>query len=215
DLYTTVQFIAQECLSTQTAGSLGDTRQGILRSIIKACHRRLPKQLKEAVHEFNQVLARLKDDRGVSSETDDGPVSGAFVDHVLEQAYARCVAPKAHLLREYEGFSNNVYGEIKSIFVREIIRSTNLSGSDVFLDMGSGTGNVVLQVAAECLCESYGIEIMENPASLAKKQRTEFLSRMRYYGKPVGRIYLKQGDFLAEDSIQQVIAKADVIFVNK
>lgn len=63
--------------------------------------------------------------------------------------------------------------------------------------------------------ESYGIEIMENPASLAKKQKNEFVSRMYAYGKPCGRIFLKQGDFLLDDGIQAVIAKADVIFVNK
>ena len=54
-------------------------------------------------------------------------------------------------------------------------------------------GNVVLQVSASTLCESYGIEVMHNPSSLAKKQRTEFCSRMAAYGKPCGRIYLKQG----------------------
>ena len=87
--------------------------------------------------------------------------------------------------------------------------------TDLFLDLGSGIGNVVLQVAAECLCDSYGIEIMENPAQLAKKQRNEFEARMQLYKKPYGRIYLKQGDFLKEESIIKLISKADVIFVNK
>ena len=56
---------------------------------------------------------------------------------------------------------------------------------------------------------------MEIPRQLAKKQRAEFLSRMRYYAKPCGRIQLKQGDFLEDSEIYQVITKADVIFVNK
>ena len=99
--------------------------------------------------------------------------------------------------------------------MREIIKNAGIKKDDLFLDLGSGIGNVVLQVAAECLCDSYGIEIMENPAQLAKKQRNEFLARMQYYKKPCGRIFLKQGDFLAEKSIIKLIAKADVIFVNK
>ena len=90
-----------------------------------------------------------------------------------------------------------------------------IKNTDLFLDLGSGIGNVVLQVAAECLCDSYGIEIMENPAQLAKKQRNEFEARMQLYKKPYGRIYLKQGDFLKEESIIKLISKADVIFVNK
>jgi hypothetical protein len=54
----------------------------------------------------------------------------------------------------------------------------------------------VLQVAASALCEAYGIEMMPNPSSLAKKQRNEFCSRMASFGKPCGRIFLKQGTFL-------------------
>lgn len=33
------------------------------------------------------------------------------------------------------GFSNNVYGEIKHPFVKQIIRQTNLKSDHVFLDM--------------------------------------------------------------------------------
>jgi hypothetical protein len=215
DLYTTVKFIASECLIGDAIGKMGDERLGLLRSVIKHCHRKQPKELKQAVLDFNAALKQFRVEEKVCKELDAGAASPPFVEHILEQAYARCVAPKSNLLREYEGFSNNVYGEIKPMFVREIIKAAGLKETDCFLDMGSGTGNVVLQVAAECLCESYGIEIMENPASLAKKQRNEFVVRMRYYGKPVGRIYLKQGDFLAENSIQEVITKSDVIFVNK
>ena len=112
--------------------------------------------------------------------------------------------------------SNQVYGEIKPLFTSEIIKNTSLSSSSIFLDLGSGTGNVVLQVAAQvCPKASYGIEIMPHPSSLAKKQRAEFCSRMHMYGKPLGRIFLKQGDFLEDEGIQTVIAKSDVIFVNK
>ena len=79
----------------------------------------------------------------------------------------------------YQGFSNNVYGEIKHSFVHDIIVNSGITKDSIFLDMGSGTGNVVLQVAAECLCDSFGIEIMENPSFLADLQMQEFINRMR------------------------------------
>ena len=126
-------------------------------------------------------------------ETQGPRASNILIHHILEQSYARSIAPTSHLLNNYQGFSNNVYGEIKHSFVTDIIKESGLDSDMVFLDMGSGIGNVVLQVAGEVLCESYGIEIMETPAAFAKKQRTEFISRMRYYSKPCGRIYLKQG----------------------
>lgn len=165
---------------------------------------------------FNAVMLELKDS-GVfdNCEIKGPPASFDLITHILEQSYARSIAPKSHLLNHYEGFSNNVYGEIKHSFVHELIREADIKSTDIFLDMGSGIGNVVLQIAAECLCESYGIEIMEIPSNFAKKQRNEFLSRMRYYSKPCGRIFLKQGDFLEDESISKVISKADVIFVNK
>lgn len=74
---------------------------------------------------------------------------------------------------------------------------------------------MVLQVAAQVLCESIGVEIMEKPADLAEAQKIEFLSRMRYYAKPCGKILLKKADFLEDPEIQDAIRRADVIFVNK
>ena len=102
--------------------------------------------------------------------------------------------------RKYVGFSNNVYGEVRHRLVNDIIRDAGILPHHTFLDMvrpplwalchglfdrpiifqGSGIGNVVLQVAAQCLCDCYGIEIMETPARLGKMQEREFLSRMRF-----------------------------------
>ncbi|KAJ3270419.1 Nucleosomal histone H3-Lys79 methylase [Terramyces sp. JEL0728] len=181
----------------------------------QTCHRQVASDLKDGILTFNAVMLELKDSQVFERcEIKGPPASFDLITHILEQSYARSIAPKSHLLNNYEGFSNNVYGEIKHTFVHELIREANIKATDIFLDMGSGIGNVVLQIAAECLCESYGIEIMEIPSNFAKKQRNEFLSRMRYYAKPCGRIYLKQGDFLEDESISKVISKADVIFVN-
>ncbi|KAJ1327220.1 hypothetical protein BSLG_010562 [Batrachochytrium salamandrivorans] len=215
DIYVTTQMIGQHCISKEYAKEIGDPRSGIIRSVIKACHRRDPIALQSAVSDFNAVVVRLKG-QGVfeQDEIRGPPASCELITHILEQAYARSVAPLAHLLNNYEGFSNNVYGEIKHSFVRDIIKHADIQPHHTFLDMGSGIGNVIIQVAAECLCESYGIEIMDIPSDLAQKQKAEFLSRMRYYAKPCGRIVIKQGDFLEDPEIHEIISKADVIFVN-
>jgi cyclopropane fatty-acyl-phospholipid synthase-like methyltransferase len=124
------------------------------------------------------------------------PAHYDLICHVLEQAYSRSVAPSSQQLNNYQGFSNNVYGEIKHIFVQDILKSAKLKPHHTFLDMGSGIGNVVLHAAAQTLCDCYGVEIMEIPAQLALKQRDEFMSRMHSYALPCGRITLKQADFL-------------------
>ena len=181
DLYLTVQTIGQNCLNDKQREIAGDTRNGIIRSIVKYCHKKSPQQLKQAVLDFNKVMTGFKDDGAFEqNEIRGAAAKPPLVDHILEQAYCRSVAPSANLLNNYEGFSNNVYGEIKHSFVRELIKQADIQPHHIFLDMGSGIGNVVLQVAAECLCECYGIEIMEIPCELAKKQKAEFLSRMRF-----------------------------------
>ena len=73
-----------------------------------------------------------------------------------------------------------MYGEIKTNLCAEFIKATKLKQGQVFLDMGSGIGNVVLQMAGQLQCECYGIEIMEHLHNLGLKQQQEFENRMRY-----------------------------------
>ncbi|KAJ3316902.1 Nucleosomal histone H3-Lys79 methylase [Gonapodya sp. JEL0774] len=80
--------------------------------------------------------------------------------------------------------------------------------------MGSGIGNVVLQIAATVLCESWGVEVMPYPAKFAAMQKREFLSRMRYYAKPCGLISLKLGDMCEDKDVSEVLKRVDVVYVN-
>ncbi|KAJ3003569.1 UNVERIFIED_CONTAM: Nucleosomal histone H3-Lys79 methylase, partial [Siphonaria sp. JEL0065] len=159
------------------------------------------------------------------------PASTDLIYHILDQTYAHTVAPEVESLQKYKGFSNNVYGEVKHSLVTEFIHRTSLlspasstpsppssssssNNRKVFLDMGSGTANVVLQIAAETLAESHGIEIMENPSKLALLQKQEFESRCALYNVPVGPISILQGDFLEDERMNSVLSRADVVFVN-
>ena len=70
---------------------------------------------------------------------------------------------------------------------------------------------MVLQVASQTLCESYGIEIMNAPADLGIRQAEEFVARMENYCLPCGEITLKKGDFLEDEDIHDVIQRYDGI----
>ncbi|KAI9202104.1 histone methylation protein DOT1-domain-containing protein [Polychytrium aggregatum] len=215
DIYTTTQMIVEFCIPKEHSSKFGDTKHGTLRKIIKSCHRRNVQDLRDGVAAFNAQLRELKK-QGLFERCEGlgGAASPKLVSHILDQAYARSVAPYSNHLNNYREFSNNVYGEVKHSLVSEIIDRAKIQPHHVFLDMGSGIGNVVLQIAAQCLCESYGIEVMPIPSKLAKKQCKELLSRLRYYAKPCGKITLKQGDFLEDPEIHDVIRRADIIFVN-
>lgn len=90
-----------------------------------------------------------------------------------------CIVYVVSLFSFSLAFSNYVYGEINASLVNEFITKTNITSKSVFMDLGCGIGNVVLQVAAQTGCESYGIEIMETPCKLAKRQLKEYATRMK------------------------------------
>ena len=54
--------------------------------------------------------------------------------------------------------STEVYGELNHNMVADIIASAGLTAEDVFFELGSGVGNVVLQIAAQVGCEAIGVE---------------------------------------------------------
>ena len=56
---------------------------------------------------------------------------------------------------------NTMYGAVTESFVEFLIQFSSLGRNDRFLDIGSGIGQVVMQVAATVGCVSYGIEIIK------------------------------------------------------
>jgi H3 lysine-79-specific histone-lysine N-methyltransferase len=60
--------------------------------------------------------------------------------------------------KKASAFSNETYGEIKPILVSKVIQHLSITSEDVFYDLGSGIGNVVMQVSMETGCRAIGIE---------------------------------------------------------
>ena len=66
-----------------------------------------------------------------------------------------------------------------------------------FVDLGSGVGQVVLQVAALTECKmSLGIEKAATPARYAEDMKKWFKFWMDFYGKFYSKFKLVTGDFL-------------------
>jgi H3 lysine-79-specific histone-lysine N-methyltransferase len=89
-----------------------------------------------------------------------------------------------------------------------------MTSDQVFIDLGSGVGNVVLQAALEIGCRSYGCEMMENACNLAEAQEREFRSRCMLWGVAPGRVHLERGDFRTNTKILEKLKEADVLLVN-
>ena len=170
---------------------------------------------KDAVHIYNEELERLITGGVLATNLDNRhELPHDMVHLILGQVYDRAVSPQVDLLKAYENGTDNVYGELLHPFVSRILKETKLKSDQVFVDLGSGVGNVVLQAALEVGCESWGCEMMENATKLAERQEKEFEARCRLWGVQPGKVRLEKGDFLENGPIKEAIKSADVILVN-
>ncbi|KAI9243846.1 histone methylation protein DOT1-domain-containing protein [Sporodiniella umbellata] len=217
DLFQTCEFIYECYLTKQDKQLFGNQSYGIMRNLTKHRNRRCGLGFRQAVKEFNHMMKKLKDDGTLGRNAKEmGHPNYGLACHILFQVYSRTVARQAEALNNYQAFSNNVYGEINPSLVKEFVTKTDINSNSVFMDLGCGIGNVVLQVAAQTGCEAYGIEIMETPCKFAKRQLKEYAARMKAWRLPTGKIHFRHGDFLdvAANDLYPTLKRSDVLLVN-
>jgi len=101
----------------------------------------------------------------------------------------------------------HVYGELTTVGVRQLVRATGLAAGDRFFDLGSGTGRVVLQVAASVPgARCVGIEVSgsRHEAACAVRSRTVAM----------GLVARRQCVFLHQDLREAEFRRATVLFAN-
>lgn len=131
----------------------------------------------------------------------------------MQQVYKSAVAEPLKL-NKYAPFSAHVYGETTFKQVCQIIDNLKIGPDDVFIDLGSGVGQVVLQMAATIplkLC--FGIELADVPSNYAVVMDANFRASMKWFGKKFCDYQLIKGDFLSDEH-REKINMATIIFVN-
>ncbi|KAK9368272.1 histone methylation protein DOT1-domain-containing protein [Lipomyces kononenkoae] len=198
-----------------------DMQDCIIRRIKRAIKRKSLYALKTAVDEYNAIVEQFYDDGNediyrqlIISNLRNRSNMATVAHEILSHIYSRIVSPHVKELRKYTAFSNNVYGELLPAFASKLFREVELTSSQVFLDLGSGVGNCVLQAALEVGCESYGCEMMDNAAKLADKQAIEFKQRLKLWGIKTGSVKLITGDFLKSEEIGEILKRTDFLLVN-
>lgn len=94
--------------------------------------------------------------------------SRGLLRHILQQTYNQAVV-EPDKLNQYEPFSPEVYGETSYELVCQMIDQIDVTEDDVFVDLGSGVGQVVLQMAAATLCKiCIGVERADVPSTYAQ-----------------------------------------------
>ncbi|KAK7742032.1 Nucleosomal histone H3-Lys79 methylase [Cytospora paraplurivora] len=171
---------------------------------------------KAAVAKYNDALLRLiKSGAIVANSERQHELSNNIIDLILTQVYDRVVTPKIDILKKYDNGTDNVYGELDKVFIHQALsKELQMTSDQVFVDLGSGVGNVVLQAALEIGCESWGCEMMDGPAKLAKDQHAEFRARCKLWGIQPGRVRFIQDDFTKNEDIKRALERADVVLAN-
>lgn len=208
-----MEHVAKHLLTPPQSDEIfSETSGGIVYSMRRAHKHGDSNKFQEGVEKYNRLLRRCRKDGTFKTNITNMKTLPFFlVEHILAQTYARTVAPKVDTLKEYEAFSSTVYGELLPKFTTKLFKEAGLTRDKVFVDLGSGTGNVVLHAALEIGCESWGCEIMPNAITLANKQQREFEARCRMWGINPGTVRLEKGDFLENRKIADALKRTDVL----
>ena len=215
EIIQVIDSVSRNYLPRADLDVVSDDNNGILRRLKRAISHQSEQEFRDVVKEYNDLVTCRRKDGTISTKLDamhhlDLPL----VERLLTQTYSRTVSLKVGSLRQYENGTDNVYGELLPRFLSQIFKDTKLKSDQIFVDLGSGVGNTVLQAALEVGCESWGCEMMENACDLAELQEMEFKARCRLWGLQAGSIHLERGDFLRNLNTGKIIQKADVVLVN-
>jgi [histone H3]-lysine79 N-trimethyltransferase len=221
EIIQVISTVAENYLQPSQAEKINDEASGILRHLKRARLRGYKgeagaqSKYVAAVDKYNSLIDGLRHDGSIQQSLDQShTLKLLLVETILQQIYARTVSPHIHTLRAYENGTDNVYGELLPRFCSTIFQQTQLNSSHVFVDLGSGVANVVLQAALQIGCESWGCEMMPNASDLAALQQREFTARCRLWGLRPGAVHLERGDFLQNETIGQALKRADVVLIN-
>ncbi len=216
DITEVMSHVVKYYLPESEQEQLDNENTGFPQRLRRAVKKQDIAEVRKTIQEWNNAIVRFRDDGTISKLMDNlRIVDTELVSRILNQAHARTVSPSNKVLHQYEAWSNNVYGELLPRFVSRILtRDVQMTSDQVFVDMGSGVGNVVLQAALEIGCESWGCEMMDKYCDLADAQQAEFAARCRLWGLSMGEAHLERGDFLTNPKIAKVLKRADVVLIN-
>ena len=216
DILSAARSIAEFYLTESEAEPFTDPETGFIRRFEKAINRSSNEEFRSTLADYNAAMRDLMDRGTISANLSRLHDMPPYLTHfILGQCYDRAVAPEIEKVAKYEAGTDYVYGELKAQFISEIlVTRCNMKCDQVFIDLGSGVGNVVLQAALEIGCESWGWEYQEECCNLAEAQLKEFRARCQLWGLSPGRCHLGRGDFCKSSQVIEVLRRADAVLVN-
>lgn len=172
------------------------------------------KSLCDKYNRIPEMVLKMNKGTSVAPKTSSRASQG-LLKHIIQQVYNYAVTDPTEL-NKYSPFSSQTYGETSFEFMAQLIEKNQFRPKehDTFIDLGSGVGHLVLQMAASVECKKcYGIEISSVPAGYAKVMEERFKFWMSWHGKTYSDFELYHADFF-EKKYADLIKNATYIFVN-
>lgn len=172
------------------------------------------------MEEINKLLREIKSAnntnplRAIPRTWSVSGIPHKLILRIIEETYQRCVGPHIDQLRKYSAFSSEVYGELMPSFVSDIFEHAPLRPDSLFMDLGSGVGNVALHAALQTGCRAFGVELKDEREPLAISQREQMRLRCRMWGINMGEVELIKGNMVDCPRVDELLSKADVVLVN-
>ncbi|KAL5274114.1 DOT1L family protein [Megaselia abdita] len=207
DIIETIKFVCNDIPGIKSA--FEETQ---FHEIDTACF----KTMTNLVEKFNKAVDSIVNlEKGTSLPTErlNKFAEPNLLKHILQLVYNSAVLDPEKL-NNYEPFSPEVYGETSYELVEQMIKHIKISNDDTFIDLGSGVGQVVLQMAGSFpLKACIGIEKADNPSRYAELMDSHFRVWMNWFGKKFCEYKLLKGDFLVDEH-REKITSSSLVFVN-
>uniref|UniRef100_A0A914W9R5 Histone-lysine N-methyltransferase, H3 lysine-79 specific n=1 Tax=Plectus sambesii TaxID=2011161 RepID=A0A914W9R5_9BILA len=139
----------------------------------------------------------------------------ALLRRIITQSYNSAVTDVQLLNKHYEAFSSETYGETSFDRLQMIIDELKPKERDIFVDLGSGVGQLVVQMAGGSkVKKAVGIEIASVPSQFAETMEREFSRWMKWYGKKFRPFELHRDNFLDRKYRDLITKEATIVFIN-
>ncbi|CAK5090661.1 unnamed protein product [Meloidogyne enterolobii] len=172
-------------------------------------------QVRSLAKKFNKISKETALTRKENSSKSSQNASKELLHQIITRCYNKAVDNEKALNKHYEAFSSQTYGETSYERMQMIIEELKPSQKDVFVDLGSGVGQLVVHMAGGTLTHrAVGIEIASLPSKFAKKLEHEFKKLMNWFGRPFQPFELLHGDFLSTEYRKLITEEASIIFIN-
>lgn len=173
--------------------------------------------VKEFCDRYNKITSYVnKMNKGTSiALKTSSRASQGLLKHLMHHIYSHSVVDPEKL-NQYVPFSSEVYGETSFEFVAQMIddQRTRPREKDTFIDLGSGVGQVVLQIAASVDCRKcYGIEKADVPSKFSEEMEDRFRFWMDWFGKAYTEFEIFHGDFF-DQKFDEIIKESTCLFIN-